>query len=124
MRASVSEKPAAIEKQMLPLLPVNANFSSVSAVTPDGTRFTAKLERDGEVVEDEASQAALHCCTMSCYRGLLTGLWSSHARDQTSTPRKTRRINPMTKLNPATPRLNPVISRKRLLNGTSLATEM
>ena len=35
----------------LPLLPVNANFSSVTATTPDGTRFTAKVERDGEVVE-------------------------------------------------------------------------
>ena len=36
---------------MLPLLPVNANFSSVTATTPDGTRFTAKVERQGEVVE-------------------------------------------------------------------------
>ena len=42
------------EKQpkMIPLLPVNANFSSVTATTPDGTRFTAKVERDGEVVEE------------------------------------------------------------------------
>ena len=37
---------------MLPLLPVNANFTSVPATAPDGTRFTAKVERDGEVVED------------------------------------------------------------------------
>ena len=38
---------------VLPLLPVNANFSSVTATTPDGTRFTAKVEREGEVVEGE-----------------------------------------------------------------------
>ena len=41
---------------MLPLLPVNANFSSVTATTPDGTRFTAKVERDGEAVDPEAEQ--------------------------------------------------------------------
>ena len=38
---------------MLPVLPVNANFSSVTAITPDGTRFTATVEREGEVVEAE-----------------------------------------------------------------------
>ena len=41
---------------MLPLLPVNANFSSVTATTPDGTRFTAKVERDGEVVDGKAEE--------------------------------------------------------------------
>ena len=41
---------------MLPLLPVNANFSSVTATTPDGTRFTTKVDRDGEVVDGEAEE--------------------------------------------------------------------
>ena len=41
------------QADMMPLLPINANFSSVTATTPDGTRFTAKVERDGEVVEAE-----------------------------------------------------------------------
>ena len=36
---------------VLPMLPVNANFSSVTATTPDGTRFRATVQRDGEVVE-------------------------------------------------------------------------
>ena len=52
--------PASSKKErkpaVLPLLPVNANFSSVTATTPDGTRFTAKVERDGEVVEDGAEE--------------------------------------------------------------------
>ena len=38
---------------VLPMLPVNANFSSVTATTPDGTRFTAKVERDGDVVDGQ-----------------------------------------------------------------------
>lgn len=53
-RASVCEKPAAIEKPMLPLLPVNAHFSSITATTPDGTRFTARLERDGKLADGKA----------------------------------------------------------------------
>lgn len=55
-RVSVTEKPAVIEKSMLPLLPVNANFSSVTVTTPDGARFAARVERDGEVVEGAAEE--------------------------------------------------------------------
>ena len=43
---------------VLPLLPVNSNFSSVTATTPDGTRFTAKVEREGEVVEGGVGEYA------------------------------------------------------------------
>ena len=35
---------------VLPLLPVNTSFSSVTATTPDGTRFPTKVDREGEVV--------------------------------------------------------------------------
>jgi hypothetical protein len=37
---------------MLPLLPVNANFSSVTATTPDGTQFTTTV-RSNLVIEEE-----------------------------------------------------------------------
>ena len=43
---------------------------------------------------------------------------------QLSMPRKLRMTKPMKKLNVATLRLSPVISRKRSLNGTSFATAM
>jgi hypothetical protein len=37
---------------MLPLLGINPNFSKVTAITPDGTEFTAEVKR-GEVVEGD-----------------------------------------------------------------------
>ena len=43
---------------MLPLLPVNANFSWVTATTPDGTRLTTTVEKGGEVVEAEVRGSA------------------------------------------------------------------
>ena len=41
---------------MLPVLSVNPNFSSVTAITPDGRRFTATVQRDSEVVDGKAEE--------------------------------------------------------------------
>lgn len=46
---------------MLPLLPVNANFASVSATTPDGTRVAPRVER-GRIAEFGG------CLSLGCLR--------------------------------------------------------
>ena len=54
-RISVTEKPVATEKPpMLSVLSIDPNFSSVTATLPDGRRFSATVQRDGEVVDGEA----------------------------------------------------------------------
>ena len=41
---------------MPPPLPLNANFTPAMADSPEGTLFTAKVERNGETVDGEAEE--------------------------------------------------------------------
>ena len=38
------------------LMPVRTNFSQITATAPDGTKITATVEREGEVIEGEIEE--------------------------------------------------------------------
>jgi hypothetical protein len=44
------------QPDMIPLLPVNANFTKVTATRPDGTKFTATVEKADDVIEGEVDE--------------------------------------------------------------------